>query len=84
MNSKQRKTLEQIFENPARSDVKWEDILSLFNALGATIKQGAGSRIGVILKGQFGHFHEPHPRKETDKGALKSVRILLERAGIQP
>ncbi|BAY84341.1 putative HicA protein [Calothrix parasitica NIES-267] len=29
-------------------------------------------------------FHEPHPEKETDKGAVKSVREFLLKAGIEP
>ena len=29
-------------------------------------------------------FHRPHPRKETDKGAVKSVRKFLENAGVRP
>jgi hypothetical protein len=29
-------------------------------------------------------FHRPHPRKETDKGALKSVRRFLSEAGVSP
>jgi hypothetical protein len=28
-------------------------------------------------------FHEPHPEKETDKGAVKSVREFLLKAGIE-
>jgi len=27
-------------------------------------------------------FHRPHPQKETDKGALKSVRRFLINAGV--
>jgi hypothetical protein len=29
-------------------------------------------------------FHRPHPRKETDKGAVKSVRKFIEAAGVKP
>ncbi len=28
-------------------------------------------------------FHRPHPRKETNKGAVKSVRKFLEAAGVK-
>ena len=28
--------------------------------------------------------HEPHPEKETDKGAVKSVREFLIKAGVEP
>jgi hypothetical protein len=29
-------------------------------------------------------FHRPHPEKETDKGAVKSMRRFLVEAGIEP
>ena len=29
-------------------------------------------------------FHQPHPQRETDKGAVKSVREFLVQAGVAP
>ena len=46
------------------------------------VTQGRGSRVQIHLKGVRAVFHEPHPEKETDKGALRSVREFLENAGI--
>lgn len=84
MNKKQRQTLKNIFTSPVRSDIKWTDIESLFKALDAKISQGKGSRIRVSLNGVKAVFHEPHPEKETNKGAVKAVREFLENARIQP
>ena len=84
MNSKQRQTLKAIFTLPVRSDIKWTSIESLFKALGATVSQGKGSRVRVYLNGVKAVFHEPHPEKETDKGAVKAVREFLENADIKP
>jgi hypothetical protein len=28
-------------------------------------------------------FHRPHPRKEIDKGAVKSLRKFLREAGVE-
>ncbi len=84
LNNKQRKTLELIFTDPIPANINWQDIESLFTALGATIVQGKGSRIGVKLNQAKAAFHEPHPQKETDKGAVKSVRKFLLNAGIEP
>lgn len=84
MNKKQRQTLKGIFTSPIRSDIKWTDIESLFKALGGTISQGRGSRVRVSLNGVKAVFHEPHPEKETHKGAVKAVREFLENAEIQP
>jgi hypothetical protein len=84
MNSKQQKTFELIFKNPIPSNILWPDIESLLIALGAEISEGAGSRLRVKLKGVRAVFHRPHPQKITDKGAVGSVRRLLENAGVHP
>ncbi len=84
LNNKQRKTLELIFTNPIPSNIIWQDIENLFIALGARVSQGEGSRVRVKLNEIKAVFHEPHPQKETDKGAVKSVREFLIEAGIEP
>jgi len=81
-SSKHRKTLQTIFDNPVRSDVEWKKIESLLTALGGELSEGRGSRIRVALNNVRAVFHRPHPQKETDKGALKSVRRFLKEAGI--
>ena len=84
MNATHRKTLAAIFANPVRSDVRWDAIEALFVACGAEISEGRGSRVRVLLSGVEAVFHRPHPKPETDKGALKSVRNFLIKAGIEP
>ncbi len=84
LSSKHRKTIQAIFDNPVRSDVEWKKIESLFAALGGELSEGRGSRIRVALKDVRAVFHRPHPQKETDKGALKSVRRFLKETGITP
>ncbi|MEL6441592.1 MAG: type II toxin-antitoxin system HicA family toxin [Cyanobacteria bacterium J06621_8] len=84
MNKKQSQTLKAIFALPVRSDIKWTDIESLFKALGAKVSQGRGSRVRISLNGVKAVFHEPHPEKETNKGAVKAVREFLENAEIRP
>jgi hypothetical protein len=83
MNSKNKKTLESIFDNPVRSDISWKDIEHLFSALGGEVSEGRGSRVRVALNGVLAVFHRPHPQKVTDKGAVKSVRKYLENAGVK-
>lgn len=84
MNSKQRATLDTIFVKPPNPNIRWTDIESLFVALGATIQEREGSRIAVIFNGSVMVFHRPHPRPETDRGAVVSVRRWLEENGVQP
>ena len=84
MDSKHRKTLQAIFEKPDRANIAWKDIEILFVALGAEISEGNGSRVRIALKDVRAVLHRPHPRKETNKGAVKSVRRFLEAAGVKP
>ena len=82
MNRKNLATLEKIKEKPERSDFVWRDIERLFVAFGGEVSEGNGSRVRVYLNGARAVFHRPHPQKETDKGAVKSVRRFLESAGV--
>lgn len=82
LNSKHQKTLNAIFENPVKSNISWNDIESMLIALGAEVSEGAGSRVKVALNEIKAVFHRPHPEKETDKGAIKSVRRFLTEAGV--
>jgi hypothetical protein len=76
--------LDAVFANPVRANVPWADIEALFIAAGASISQGRGSRLRVSLNGVDAVFHRPHPRRETDRGALRSVRRFLREAGVVP
>ena len=82
--SKHRKTLQAIFEDPVRSNVKWSDIEKLLRALGAELSEGRGSRVRIYLNGVRAVFHRPHPQPDTDKGALKSMRRFLTEAAVEP
>ena len=82
MNKKQRKILEKIFENPVQSNILWNDIEKMLIALGAEISEGRGSRVRISLNNVRAVFHRPHPRKETDKGAIVSMRRFLTEAGV--
>ena len=84
MGRKHRRTLQAIFENPVRSNVAWSDIEKMLEALGAELSEGSGSRIRIALGGVRAVFHRPHPQKETDKGALMSMRRFLTEAGVSP
>ena len=84
MDRKHRKTLEAIFEKPERSNIAWQDIEPLFIALGAEISEGSGFRVRVALKDIRAVFYRPHPCKEANKGAVKSVRRFLVAAGVKP
>ena len=70
-----------MFETPTRADIEWRHIESLLKHLGATLTQGRGSRVRVVLNDVKAVFHQPHPHKEADKGCVESVRRFLTNAG---
>lgn len=83
MNSKNQKTLERVFSNPVPANIPWKDIENMLLGLGATISEGNGSRVRVKLDQERAVFHRPHPDRNTDKGAVKSVRKFLMNAGVE-
>ena len=82
--AKHDKTLQAIFAEPVRAGINWSDIESLLDHLGAELSEGEGSRVRIALNGVRAVFHRPHPRKETDKGAVRSMRRFLVEAGVTP
>jgi len=84
MGPKHRRTLEAIFEDPVRSNIAWRDIEFMLEAAGAEITEEAGSRVRIALNDVRAIFHRPHPQKETDNGAVKSMRRFLTEAGVMP
>lgn len=84
MNNKQRKTLEAIFSNPVPPGIQWTDIENMLVACGAEISEGRGSRVRIVLNDVRAVFHRPHPKKETDRGAVVSMRRFLTEAGVTP
>jgi len=84
MKRKHRKTLELIFAHPVNANIKWQDIEALFNSLGADLIEREGSRIEVFLFGEVRVYHRPHPRPDTDKGAVANIREWLRKNEVLP
>lgn len=84
MNKKHQRTWQMIFEDPVRATIAWRDIETMLEALGAEVTEGKGSRVRIALGGVRAVFHRPHPHKETDKGAVISMRRFLELTGVTP
>ncbi len=84
LSTKHQRVLRNIFEKPVRANIKWTDIEGLFIALGARTFEGEGSRVRVKLNAARAVFHRPHPRKETNKSAVRNVRKVLLNANVKP
>jgi len=83
VNTKQRKTLELLDKTPTPAHVPWNDVLSLFGALDATVSQRSGSRIAVALNGVVVVLHEPHPERTARRLLIGDVVDFLKRAGVK-
>ncbi|TAK76139.1 MAG: type II toxin-antitoxin system HicA family toxin [Gammaproteobacteria bacterium] len=84
MNKTHRKTLEVIFQKPVPSSLEWRKIESLFQAIGAKLIEGAGSRVRFELNGIIATFHRPHPQKEAKPYQVRDARAFLEKMGVMP
>jgi hypothetical protein len=84
VSSKTRRTHAALFATPTPPDIAWRDVEALLVALGATLKEGSGSRIRVELNGVRMVFHKPHPRPVLVRDAVRSIRRFLTEAGALP
>lgn len=84
MNSKHKKTLKALFDNPPPTGMPWADIESLFVALGATVNEGSGSRVKFDLNGETIAFHRPHKPKTARVYQIALAREFLENIGVKP
>ncbi len=82
MNSKNRKTLELIFNNPVSGNIEWRKIEALFLSLGAVRTERAGSAVSFVLNDIRADSHRPHPDKVALRYRVKDARKFLEQAGI--
>jgi hypothetical protein len=84
MNKTHKKTLETIFQKPLSTSLEWKRIESLFQAVGAKLIEGAGSRVRFEFNGMIATFHRPHPQKEAKPYQIKDARAFLEKIGVLP
>ena len=82
MNSRHRKTLEQVFAVPKA--MVWADIEALLMVAGAERVKRGGSMVSFFLNDERGDFHRPHPAKEAKPYQVRDARRLLELAGVTP
>jgi hypothetical protein len=83
LNKKQRTTLKTVFRNPVPQNIRWTDVESLIRALGGTVREREGSRVGLKLNGVHAVFHRPHSRLDTDRNTVRDLREFLEKAGVK-
>jgi hypothetical protein len=84
MNSRQRRTLEQIFTDPVLRNIEWQRIESLLVALDCELIEGNGSRVAFKYGGLRADFHRPHPGNQAKPYQVRAVREFLRKLEIRP
>lgn len=84
MNSRQRRTLEEIFINPVLRNIEWRRIESLLIALGCELIEGSGSRVAFKKGDLRADFHRPHPGNEAKPYQVRATREFLRKLEIEP
>ncbi len=84
MNSKQRRTLEEVWAEPLNASLEWGRSESLFRALGCRVIEGAGSSVTFEHEGRRATLHRPHPAKEALRYRVKATREFLIAIGLTP
>lgn len=84
MNSHQQKTLQSLFDNPVKKNIKWADVERLIVGVQGQIIQGDGSRVRIVFGEQSLNIHTPHPQKELKPYQVRAIRKLLTEQGLIP
>lgn len=84
MNSKHKKVLVAVFQDPVSGTINWSDIEGLLVAVGARFIEGRGSRVGFEKDGVIASFHRPHPDKEAKRYQVRDARDFLSQIGEKP
>ncbi len=84
MNEEHLDTLSKIFTKPAPSDLPWEEIESLLEAVGVRLLQRPGSRLALVMKDEVMVVRRPHPIPLAVKATVKDVAAFLKTVGVRP
>lgn len=84
MSRKPSQVLQQLFSHPIPMNLKWRDVVHLFESLGAEMEVVHGGREKVRLNGQEQTFHIPHGKMIDSRDEVVQIKHFLECAGVTP
>lgn len=85
LSSRDRRTIDRIFQHPLCVNLNWRDVMHLFDSLKAEVQQNAHDKVKVTLNGVehfFGGHH--HGKSVNSRDELVELRHFLEQAGLKP
>ncbi len=84
LSSRNRRTLERIFQHPMAMNLHWRDVIHLFEGLGAQVDQASKDKLKVSLNGAERSFRPHHHKTVSRKDEVVELRHFLEEAGCKP
>jgi hypothetical protein len=83
MDSRDRKTLRQIYADPEKTFTRWIDVEHLFVALGGFAEWTDKHHLGVKLNGHTASFRTPEDKSSRlDAADGEKLRDFLRSAGV--
>jgi len=73
-----------VFSRPVPKNLLWNDLESLFKALGFMVIEGDGSKVTFEEDAVSISFHRPHPQKEAKPYQIQAARAFLSELGKKP
>ena len=84
MKVEQRRTLAQVFESPAPTDIPWADIESMLRSAGVNIKERSGSLVALVKDGEVMVLRRPHPKPLAMGATVRDIAAYLKAVGVEP
>lgn len=84
MSHNHESTLRQIFSHPIPMNIKWKDVVHMFQSLGGTVEPAHGGRETFHLNGKQMTFHVPHDKAIDSKDEVVQIKHFLESCGVKP
>ena len=81
VNNKYQHTLESIFQSPLPSHLKWHDIITPFEHIGA-VKFKSNGQLTFTVNGTPRIFHQAKGQEISDSSQIQDLRDFLESVGM--
>lgn len=79
-----RRTFQRMFQIPTPTTLRWDQVVSLIQALGGSVEERAGSRVAFVLNERVAVLHKPHPGNEIKRSAVRDLKAFFLVAGVEP
>jgi hypothetical protein len=82
MNHHHRKVLQALFDHPVSGNIRFREVETVLQELGAELDARSGDRIGVRLSGHSAVFHRA--QHDLPKEEVLRIKDFLVNCGVRP